>query len=309
MDHSIELQLMPDVLAAQQGDMAAYQRLISRCRQMVSSIALAIVKDLDRSEDVAQQVFIHVWQQLPQLRAEGWQIHMRPDFQYNLAEVDDWYAEVEEDPQQNWFDLELGIEVEGQRLSLLPILLQAIRRTPWLLAPEALAQRADEDRLLVNLPQGGKRIALPFARLKPLLATLGELYFRDPGDDHLPLRLGRADAARLAELAQGPELSWQGGDELRGFAQRLQNLAVREIAPPEGLQAELRSYQLQGLNWMQTLAELRVGGVLADPKFEVFAGSKLRFANDDRAACRVAPVVRTSSTSSTAGWTCRPASA
>lgn len=68
MDHSIELQLMPDVLAAQQGNMAAYQRLISRCRQMVSSIALAIVKDLDRSEDIAQQVFIHVWQQLPQLR-------------------------------------------------------------------------------------------------------------------------------------------------------------------------------------------------------------------------------------------------
>ena len=68
MDHSFELQLTPDVLAAQQGDMAAYQRLISRSRQMVSSIALAIVKDLDRSEDIAQQVFIHVWQQLPQLR-------------------------------------------------------------------------------------------------------------------------------------------------------------------------------------------------------------------------------------------------
>ena len=68
MDHSIELQLMPDVLAAQQGDMAAYQRLVKRCAQMVSSIALAIVKDLDRSEDIAQQVFIHIWQQLPQLR-------------------------------------------------------------------------------------------------------------------------------------------------------------------------------------------------------------------------------------------------
>lgn len=39
---------------------------------------------------------------------------------------------------------------------------------------------------------------------------------------------------------------------------------MREIAPPEGLQAELRTYQVQGLNWMQTLAELRVGGVLAD---------------------------------------------
>lgn len=68
MTYNLDLQLTPDVLAAQQGDMAAYQRLIARCRQLVSSIALAIVKDLDRSEDIAQQVFIHVWQQLPQLR-------------------------------------------------------------------------------------------------------------------------------------------------------------------------------------------------------------------------------------------------
>lgn len=205
-----------------------------------------------------------VRQQVPQLRAEGWQIHIHPDFHYNLAEVDDWYAQIEEDPQQNWFDLELGIEVEGQRLSLLPILLQAIRRTPWLLAPEALAQRPDEDFLLVSLPQGGKRLALPFARLKPLLATLGELYFRDPGEDHLPLRLGRADAARLAGLTDGSLLRWQGGEALRRLAERLQQLSNRQTTAPRGLQAELRPYQLQGLNWMQTLAELRVGGVLAD---------------------------------------------
>src|SRR5690606_1635365 len=179
-------------------------------------------------------------------------------------EVADWYAEVEEDPQQNWFDLELGIEVDGQRLSLVPILLQAIRRTPWLLAPEALAQRADEERLLVSLPQGGKRVALPFARLKPLLATLGELYFREPEEEASRLRLGRADATRLAALAAGPALSWQGGDGLRSFAQRLQQLSGHEVAAPAGLRAELRPYQVQGLSWMQTLAELQVGGVLAD---------------------------------------------
>lgn len=216
--------------------------------------------ELEREQDWLDLV----QQQLPKLRAEGWHIQMRPDFQYNLAAIDDWYAEVEEDPQQNWFDLELGIEVEGQRISLLPILLQAIRRTPWLLTPEALAQRDDDDRLLVSLPQSGKRVALPFARLKPLLATLGELYFRDPGEDHLPLRLGRADAARLGDLSAGSLLTWQGGDNLRGFAQRLQGLSKRETFAPDGLQAELRPYQLQGLNWMQTLADLQVGGVLAD---------------------------------------------
>ncbi|WP_439861079.1 DEAD/DEAH box helicase [Pseudomonas sp. MBLB4136] len=205
-----------------------------------------------------------VQQQLPQLRAEGWLVRMQPDFQYNLAQVDDWYAEVEDAPEHDWFDLELGIEVEGQRISLLPILLQAIRQKPWLLTGDALAQRADEEMLLVNLPHSARRIALPFARLKPLLGTLGELFFREPDELGQRLRLGRADAARLSGLEQGPALSWQGGEQLRGFALRLQALPSKRVKAPAGLQAKLRPYQLHGLAWMQALAELEVGGVLAD---------------------------------------------
>src|SRR3990167_10970492 len=72
-------------------------------------------------------------QRVPELRAAGWQVLVRPDFQFNLQEVDDWYAQIDEAPEHDRFDLELGIELDGQRISLLPILLQAIRRTPWLL--------------------------------------------------------------------------------------------------------------------------------------------------------------------------------
>lgn len=64
----IEQQLVPDVTKACAGDLASFERLIQRCRQTVTGIALAIVKDLDASEEVAQQVFIHVWQQLGTLR-------------------------------------------------------------------------------------------------------------------------------------------------------------------------------------------------------------------------------------------------
>lgn len=41
--------LMPDVAAAQNGDINAFERLVSSCQRSVSSIALAIVKDLDAS--------------------------------------------------------------------------------------------------------------------------------------------------------------------------------------------------------------------------------------------------------------------
>ena len=202
-------------------------------------------------------------QRVPELRAAGWQVLVRPDFQFNLQEVDAWYAQIDEAPEHDWFDLELGIEVDGQRISLLPILLQAIRRTPWLLNGDAVAKRPDSDVLTVSLADK-RRVGLPFARLKPLLATLGELFFRSPLAGSEPLRLPRTDAARLHTLAQGPALDWHGGAQLRDFAKRLQQLPQQAISAPSGLRATLRPYQLEGLAWMQALRELRVGGVLAD---------------------------------------------
>lgn len=69
MSMSITEQLLiPDVTAAKLGDINAFERLIAQCQRSVSSIALAIVKDLDASEDITQQVFIYVWQQLTTLQ-------------------------------------------------------------------------------------------------------------------------------------------------------------------------------------------------------------------------------------------------
>src|SRR5690606_4773805 len=89
---------------------------------------------------------------LPQLREAGWQIRILPDFHFNLAEITGWYARLDEAEDRQWFDLEMGIEVEGQRISLLPILLQAIRTRPWLLSGEA--QDSEDDVLFGLLPSG-----------------------------------------------------------------------------------------------------------------------------------------------------------
>ena len=143
-------------------------------------------------------------------------------------------------------------------------MLQAIRRSPWLLSGDALAQRHDEELLLVSLPHSQRRVALPYARLKPLLAALGELFIGETEEIGTRVRLARADAARLNTLQQGPALNWQGGIELREFARRLQHTTQQEVSAPDDLNAQLRPYQLQGLGWMQALGELEVGGVLAD---------------------------------------------
>ena len=63
-----EQPLFNDVALAQGGDQQAFGRLINQTRNLVSSIALSIVKDLDNSEDVAQQVYIGAWQNIAELK-------------------------------------------------------------------------------------------------------------------------------------------------------------------------------------------------------------------------------------------------
>ena len=57
-----------DVRRAADGDRQAYARLIDRTRTTVASIALAVTRDVPASEDVAQDVYLAVWQELPRLR-------------------------------------------------------------------------------------------------------------------------------------------------------------------------------------------------------------------------------------------------
>ena len=220
------------------------------------------------------------WQQfmregLPQLRERGWDVDVRPEFVFDLTPIENWYAEIEETDDRQWFDLELGIEVDGRRISLLPALIELIRRMPALLDPQALARHPDDEQLVLRLDAGRNpvhswqtaserplRVALPFGKLKPLLGTLSEFYLGDQAPVRR-LRMGAPDAARLSELEELP-LRWQGGDELREIALRLRDYRAQPAPLPEGLRAELRAYQHEGLSWMQTLRAVGASGILAD---------------------------------------------
>jgi SNF2 family DNA or RNA helicase len=205
--------------------------------------------------------------ELPVLRDLQWKVEMADDFGFDVTPVDDWYAVVEEEPERDWFDLELGIIVNGERLSLLPILINLLRTHPELMTAGGIAKRRDDEQLLVQLNHFTQRggvpihVALPYGRLKTVLATLGDFYWREDGND--AIRLNTADATRLKHLDDMP-LVWQGGDRLRQFSERLINIKDAKVKVPAGLNATLRPYQLEGLNWMQALRELEVGGVLAD---------------------------------------------
>ncbi len=204
---------------------------------------------------------------LLRLREAGWKVDVHRDFAFNLHDVEDWYANIQEAPGHEWFDLELGIVVDGQRHSLLPIVLQLLRSSPELLRPSELARRGDDEHLLIDLNRGrldspAMRVALPYGRIKAVMGTLGELYLHEDASGPT-LRMERADAARLNDIEHLP-LQWEGGEQLRDLGRRLRDARDLEVEPPRGLAATLRPYQQQGLNWLQALREMGTGGILGD---------------------------------------------
>jgi RNA polymerase sigma factor (sigma-70 family) len=60
--------MLADVTLAGKGDEAAFRRLVERSANTVCSIALAIVRNVEASEDVAQEAFLAAWTNLRSLR-------------------------------------------------------------------------------------------------------------------------------------------------------------------------------------------------------------------------------------------------
>lgn len=64
----LDSQVQAQVRAAARGDQEAFARLVDATRTLVCSIALAILRDVEASRDVAQDVFLSAWRDLGKLR-------------------------------------------------------------------------------------------------------------------------------------------------------------------------------------------------------------------------------------------------
>jgi superfamily II DNA or RNA helicase len=215
---------------------------------------------------------------LPQLRAMGWEVEVADDYPYRVLSGDvPWYALASDDERPDWFSFELGIELDGQRLSLLPALLDLLDQSPDEVslssvlksAPRFVALRADE-RLYVPVP---------VERLRRVLSVLRDLY---DGRTSAPLARGRGfgdqetlwlpscRAGAMAELGRIARdhtegLTLQAPKSLVDLAASLERRPSASEAPElHTLRATLRPYQREGVAWLQKLRSLGLGGVLAD---------------------------------------------
>jgi len=195
------------------------------------------------------------------LKDAGWQIEFPEDFRHHVIEVDGWDAELYES-DNGWFNLNMGIIVEGERLPLAPLLANLFRSDPrWLEVAEL--ERVPDDEGIDLYTARGKRLRVPAGRIKPLAATLIDLFDGFSGGD--VLRLSRFDAPRLAELSDLSRWQFRGQNDIMALAERLLAAqGISDVAPPAGFHLDLRPYQREGLAWLQFLRANALSGILAD---------------------------------------------
>ena len=223
---------------------------------------------------------------------QRWKLLIAPDTGEVLGKEVDGPLAPKERPVQKlhlperegaWL-LSLGIEIDGETLDLAPMLADLLRRDArWLNAQQMAA--IDDIAIISLRAPGGKRIDAPAGPLKAIVGAMVDLLtdpLRNAGKqlkDGDPLRLGAWEARRIEALRAGLVLAhrvgavngwsndWQlqGDTDLAQLAKRLRSIgAPQPVAPPHGLQVQLRPYQLEGLAWLQYLRAQGLGGILAD---------------------------------------------
>lgn len=107
---------------------------------------------------------------------------------------------------------------------------------------------------------------------RPLVKFRGEWVVVDPAlarklerGTTLPAAAGLAAALAGSLVIDDDVVDVELGGSLADLADRLARAnEPAELAPPAGLEAELRPYQLRGLAWLAEMADLGLGGLLAD---------------------------------------------
>ncbi|CEG57483.1 DEAD/DEAH box helicase [Legionella fallonii] len=221
--------------------------------------SLLVLNDIEKLADL-EVLYNKV---IPHLKNKGWRVEFASTLYQEVINADDveWYSDLHESTT-DFFSYQLGILVDGQPVSVVPLVATLIQRY------SGNDLDALPDTQLVKLPlQDGRALQLQMGRIKPLVRLLLQFGTRHINEEqHLEINKYQLLLMQEAELAiAATKARWQGAEQFRHELKQLVQLTeLPEITPPSGLKVNLRDYQHYGLKWLQFLRSSRFSGVLAD---------------------------------------------
>lgn len=213
---------------------------------------------LHRGRDAGErwQGFLSI--RVPALLALGWRNQIEADFGPRVVQrVGDYDVKVN-DSEPGSFSLDFGIEIDGARIPLLPILTRLLDRGGM-----ASAQVVDGE--IITSLDDGRVLKLPADRIARLLAVMGDLLDNARRTSEAAIDLPSTEAPAVLDLEDLLITRWEDAGAIEAYATRFRESSVIADVPiPARFKADLRPYQLQGVSWMQHLREHGFGAFLAD---------------------------------------------
>ena len=222
---------------------------------------------------------------LPSLREAGWEVEVDSTWPLRIIDAEasslnarfdacEVVSDAEDDDfgdpvnGSEWFAWSLDIEADGKRISLVEPLLEALRN---LRGTDVLAgiDAIPESLPLYATTEDGALIALPAARMKPVLRNLYELLQAGVKvDEDGNMRISQYDLTYyqlIQEASEACAKRWVGKAKLNKLATVLSDTTkLPNVSMPKTLNAELRDYQQEGVQWLQFMRANQLGAILAD---------------------------------------------
>ncbi|GAN79898.1 DEAD/DEAH box helicase [Acidocella aminolytica] len=211
-----------------------------------------------RGEEAAAKWHHFIAVRVPELTALGWQTQIDANFGPQMADNVGNLDVVVQDADKGSFSLEFGIEIDGERHALLPIL-------EHLLARGGIEAAQIVDGEIITSLDDGRVIKLPADRIKRLLNVMGDLIEAAGRTAEKNLVLPVGAASTVLDLEDVLTTSWQNAADIEAYVERFRG--EPEIIPvevPKAFKGSLRPYQQHGVDWLQHLASHGLGAFLAD---------------------------------------------
>ena len=210
-----------------------------------------------RGRDASEGWVRFVSERLPALRELGWRDEVAADFGPRQVErVGGWDMRIGDGV--GGFSLEPGIEVDGVRVKLLPILTRLIEQGGM------DAARIVQDHVITSL-EDGRVVRLPADRVRQLLAVMTDLLSATKRISADALILPPTEAAAVLDLEEILAARYDNKPAILAQIERFRADAVLPHARlPAAFTATLRPYQQHGVDWMQALLAEGLSGLLAD---------------------------------------------
>lgn len=190
----------------------------------------------------------------------GWVVEVTRESGLIVRDAGELFAELEESPDHgiDWFRFDAAFELDGKRVTLIPIIASAIRMN----LPTADSPDLPEHFMFPAGDLEDGMIRFPAKRLLEFVDQVRHLFQGNAAGDG-PVRIDRLAAAGIAD-----SFAMDDSGTLRALAELSRNLrdikGLPEVAVPDGVHADLREYQREGFRWLRFLADHGLNGILAD---------------------------------------------